>query len=111
MEIKKLALPGPKKESVMKIAEEEEVRLLRVLRDNDPSSKEYSQALVRYRELHSTVMGEKKLKESRVGRWFEALTTGGILIATLTAEQWTPLTSKWFTSVMHPFRSRRSADF
>ncbi len=109
--INKLALPGPKKETVLKIAEEEEVRLLRIMRDSDPDSTEYSKALLRYKELHTTVMDEKKLKESRVGRWFEALTTGGILIATLTAEQWTPLTSKWFTSVMHPFRSRHSNDF
>ena len=111
MNVKFPALPSPKKDNVLGIAEEEEVRLLRILRDSDPTSQEYSQALIRFKELHTSIMDEKKLKENRIGRWFEALTTGGILIATLTAEQWTPLTSKWFTSIMHPFRARKGSDF
>lgn len=106
-----LALPwADEKPNPRKMLEDEIVRQLRIMKDNDPKSDEYKQALIRYKALHENSLKEDKLKESRRSRWFDALTTGALAGITLTAEQWTPLTSKWFGSIMHPFRSKRDFD-
>lgn len=103
-----LALPwADEKPNPRKMLEEEIVRQLKIMKDNKPESDAYKQALIRYKELHEHGLKEDKLKENRRSRWFDGLVTGALAGLTLTAEQWTPLTSKWYGSLMHPFRSKR----
>lgn len=103
-----LALPGKKDVTASELLDEEVKRQLEIMKANNVESDEYKQAIKRYEELHEQQLKELQLKENRRARWFDALVTGGLAGLTLTAEQWTPLTSKWFTSLMHPFRSKRT---
>jgi hypothetical protein len=105
-----IALPWNEKQNPKKMLEDEIVRQLQIMKDNKPESDAYKQAMIRYENLHEHGLKEDKLKENRRARWFEALVTGALAGLTLTAEQWTPLTSKWYNSLMHPFRSRRDID-
>ena len=106
-----LALPWKKDASSDELLEEEVNRLLAIMRDSKVDSEEYKTALIRYRELHEHSIKEKSLCEARRSRWFDFFGTLGICTLTLTAEQWTPLTSKWFNHVMHPIRTRRGEMF
>lgn len=101
-----LALPWADEPNPKKMLEEEIVRQLKIMKANKPESQEYKDALARYKELHDHSLKEKKIRESKRGRWFDALVTGTLAVATLTAEQWTPLTSKWAGTIMHPFRTK-----
>ncbi len=102
------ALPWNDKPNPKKMLKEEIVRQLTIMKNNDPDSAEYKTALIRFKELHEHGLKEDQLVENRRARWFDGLCTGALAGLTLTAEQWTPLTSKWYGAIMHPFRSKRS---
>ena len=89
------------------LLEEEIKRQLLIMRTAEPDSDEYAEAMTRYNDLHEHSLKEKQLKESKRARWFDAITTGALAGFTLTAESWTPITSRWMNSVMHPFKSKR----
>lgn len=103
-----LMLPWSEKEKSSKELLEEEVnRQLRIMALNDPDSEEYKKSLVYYERLHENLLKEENLKESKSSRWFNALATIVLAGVTLTAESWTPLTSKWYNSLMRPIKGDR----
>lgn len=89
-----------------KLLEDEIVRQLAIMQTSEPESKEYKEALSRYTMLHDHSLSEKKIDEHKRSRWFEGATTGLLATALLTAESWTPLTSKWWMSITRPFRAK-----
>ena len=99
-----LFLPGEKKVSQKELLEKEIVRQLKIMKDNDPSSDQYKQALNTYKDLKEVSHKEKKLKESRYARWFDGLLTAALAGVTITADYWTPITSKWGNTFMRRFR-------
>lgn len=99
-----LFLPESKNGSQKELLEKEIVRQLKIMKDNKPDSKEYQNALNTYKELKEISHKEKKLKESRYSRVFDALVTGLLAGVTITADYWTPVTSKWGNSFMRRFR-------
>ena len=101
-----LALPNGGKPEAEELLDEEVKRQLRIMRDNDPESPEYKFAFKNYCELHREQLDEKKVKEHRKSRVFDAVVTGSLMIATLTSEYWTPITSKWASSFMRPFHHK-----
>lgn len=101
-----LALPGGKKEKKTNLLEEELDRQLQIMKSHDVDSAEYKFAFNNYKELHAEKMSEEKLKESKHSRWFEAGVTVLLAGVTLTSELWTPITSKWASSFMRPFKHR-----
>lgn len=101
-----LSLPWNDELSEKKLLEDEVVRQLVIMRTSEPESKEYQEALKKYTLLHEHSLKEKKLKEHKRSRWFEGLMTSGLAVTLLTAESWTPLTSKWWTGLTRPFRTR-----
>lgn len=109
-----LALPWRKSDD-QKLADEmvetEIIRALEVMGNNDPSSKEYKEALVWYERLHEEQLEEKKLKEARRGRIFDTIATFLLAGVTMTSEYWTPITSGWGRSIMKPFRHKDDINF
>ena len=95
--------PNPKK-----MLREEITRQLAVMAKSEPDSPDYNKALIRYERLHEEELKEAQLREHRRSRIWEGIVTGALAGITLSAEQWTPLTSKWCSSFMRPFRSRRN---
>lgn len=100
-----LALPG-KTEKKTNLLDEEINRQLEIMRESDVESPEYKFAFNNYKELHGEKLSEEKLKENRRSRWFEAGVTMVLAGVTLTSELWTPITSKWASSFMRPFKHR-----
>ncbi len=102
-----LALPWKEHDKTeTELLREEVNRVLLELSNTDPGSKEYTKLLVMYERLNGQLTEEKKIKASKHGRWIDILGTGLLAGITLTAESWTPLTSKWFNSIMRPIRGR-----
>jgi len=101
-----LSLPWKKDDDPSILLKKEVTRQLQIMSDSKPDSEEYKAALARYEHLHEHEIKDLKIRESRHARWFDALVTGGIMGFTLTAEQWTPLTSRWITGIMHPRKSK-----
>jgi len=89
-----------------KLLEEEVVRQLAIMKTSEPESEEYKQALARYNMLHDHSLKEKKIDEHKHSRWFDGMVTGLLATSLLTAESWTPLTSKWWTGITRQFRSK-----
>lgn len=107
-----IRLPWSKKSpTAEELRRTEEVKLLKKMGQLDPNSEEYSQLLVRYEHLSAVSLNERKLKEARLTQVIDACTTGAMMGVTLTAEQWTPLTSKWYNSLMRPKRTSTNFDF
>lgn len=103
-----LALPWKEKDATSNdMIRKEVMRQLSIMKTTKPDSEEYKAAMARFKELHEHELKEAQVRENRRARWFDALSTLGLAVVTLTAEQWTPLTSKWFGSIMHPIRSKR----
>lgn len=102
-----LALPWSKEETEKTLLEEEVKRTLRIMRDSDPTSDEYKKALVYYQRLNEQRLKERALIENRRGHWFDAFATLVLAGVTLTAEEWTPLTSKWYNTLMRPIKGHR----
>lgn len=98
-------LPG-KTEKKTNLLDEEIERQLEIMRKSDVESPEYKFAFSNYKELHAEKLSEDKLKESKRSRWFEAGVTMVLAGVTLTSELWTPITSKWASSFMRPFKHR-----
>lgn len=104
-----IALPWSRDKQIdsNELLEEEMVRQLVIMKKNDVNSEDYQKAMDKYEKLHDNLIKELRLKESRRARWFDGGLTGILAIVTLTAEQWTPLTSKWYSSIIKKFRSGR----
>jgi len=101
-----LQLPGKTKDKTnVELLDEEVKRQLDILAKCDPQSEEYKKAYLMYERLHQEQLEEKRLKESRRARWFHAISTFVLAGMTMTAEYWTPITSKWGNSIMRPFRN------
>jgi len=102
-----LALPWKDHDKTeTELLREEVNRVLLKLAKTDPNTKEYTKLLVMYERLNSQLNEEKKIKASQRGRWIDILGTGLLAGITLTAESWTPLTSKWYNTIMRPIRGR-----
>ena len=101
-----LKLPGKVAANDEHLLKEEVTRLLQVMRTNDVNSPDYANAFVRYKEIHQELLAEKKLKEFRRGRIFDAIVTGVLFIGTTTVDMWTPITSRWGSSFMNRFHYR-----
>ena len=101
-----LKLPGSSSLNSKKLLEDEVVRQLVIMKTSEPESKEYQDALRRYTMLHDHSLNERKIDEHKHSRWFEGLTTMTLATVLLTAESWTPLTSKWWTGITRQFRVR-----
>lgn len=101
-------LPWKKNKTISqeKLIDDEVCRQLQVMRDSDPKSEEYKQALRIVMNLKKSSEEDKKIKANKKGRVIDIIMTGGLAVLTLTAEQWTPLTSKWWNSVIRQFRGR-----
>lgn len=99
-------LPWSDRVSSKKLLEEEIVRQLVIMKTSSPESKEYQEALKSYNQLHNHSLKEKTIVEHKKTRWFEGATTGLLATAVLTAESWTPLTSKWWSSITRPFKTK-----
>ena len=102
-----LSLPWKKErpKSNVELLNEEVRRQLDILSKTDPSTEEYRKAYVIYERLHQELLEEAKLKEHRKSRWFNAFSTFGLAVVTITAEYWSPITSKWGSTIMRPFRN------
>mgnify|MGYP007069835471 CR=1 FL=1 len=102
-----VALPWKKDEkSSDDLLNEEVKRQLLIMEKSDVDSPEYKFAFKNYTELHEEQLNEKKLHESKRSRWFSAICTGVLAVGTLTAEYWSPITSKWASSFIRPFKSK-----
>lgn len=102
-----LALPWREHEKTEEeLLREEVTRVLKVLSKSDPKSDEYEEALSLYERLNDQLTESKKIKASQRGRILDICGTGLLAIVTLTAESWTPLTSKWYNTIMRPVRGR-----
>ena len=99
-----LKLPGKKDVTPDEMLDLEVVRQLKIMKENDPGSQEYKQALSTYKELKDISHKEKKLKSSKYSRVFDALVTIGLFIGTSTVDYWTPITSRWGNTFMRRFR-------
>ena len=106
-----LQLPWKSGLDSRKLLEDEIVRQLAIMQTSEPESQEYQEALKRYTMLHDHSLNEKKIDEHKHARWFDGIITGTLATALLTAESWTPLTSKWWTGITRKFRSEHSDDF
>lgn len=106
--VQMLSLPGKieMKKSNKKLLNEEIQRQLKIMAENKPDTPEYKFAFNNYKELHRELIEEKKLASSMKGRIFDALTTTGLMIGSMTYEYWTPITSRWANSFMKPFRHK-----
>ncbi len=102
-----LALPWQEHEKTEEeLLREEVTRVLKVLSKSDPKSNEYEEALSLYERLNDQLIESKKIKASQRGRILDICGTGLLAVITLTAESWTPLTSKWYNTIMRPVRGR-----
>ena len=101
-----LHLPWSSGLNSKKLLEDEVVRQLAIMQTSEPESEEYQEALKRYTMLHDHALNERKIDEHKHSRWFEGAVTGILAIGTMTYESWTPLTSKWWSSLTRPFRRR-----
>ena len=102
-----LALPwADKPKGEDQLLREEVTRVLTVLSKADPKSDEYEEALSLYERLNDQLIENKKIKASQRGRVLDICGTGLLAVITLTAESWTPLTSKWYNTIMRPVRGR-----
>ncbi len=102
-----LALPWREHEKTEEeLLREEVTRVLKVLSKSDPKSDEYEEALSLYERLNDQLTESKKIKASQRGRILDICGTGLLAVVTLTAESWTPLTSKWYNTIMRPVRGR-----
>ena len=99
-----LALPGKDEKTNRSMLEKEIERQLKVMEESDIDTPEYKFAFQNYKELHEEQLAEDKLVESKRSRWFDAICTGLLAGVTLTAEYWTPITSKWGSTLMRPFK-------
>lgn len=105
------SLPGvvaKSEDTEEKLLRTEIERQLKIMRDNDPESAEYRNAFRNYTELHKEEISDRKLKESRRGRWFDGICTFVLAGVTLTADYWTPITSQWGRSLMGKFHHRET---
>lgn len=102
-----LALPWREHEKTEEeLLREEVTRVLKVLSKSYPKSDEYEEALSLYERLNDQLTESKKIKASQRGRILDICGTGLLAVVTLTAESWTPLTSKWYNTIMRPVRGR-----
>ena len=102
-----LALPwADKPKGEDQLLKEEVTRVLGVLAKSNPKSDEYEEALSLYERLNDQLTESKKIKASQRGRLLDICGTGLLAVITLTAESWTPLTSKWYNTLMRPIRGR-----
>lgn len=102
-----LALPWREHEKTEEeLLREEVTRVLKVLAKSDQKSDEYEEALSVYERLNDQLVESKKIKASQRGRILDICGTGLLAVITLTAESWTPLTSKWYNTIMRPVRGR-----
>ena len=102
-----LALPWREHDKTEEeLLKEEVTRVLKVLAKSNPKSDEYEEALSLYERLNDQLIESKKIKASQRGRVLDICGTGLLAVITLTAESWTPLTSKWYNTIMRPVRGR-----
>lgn len=81
---------------------EAKARLLIAMRKAPVGSDEYKTLLEEYKTLSDIAIERDKIALQKWCKRFDSLVTGGVLGVTLTAEQWTPLTSRWYNSLMRP---------
>ncbi len=81
-------------------------RCLDIMETHEVDSEEYKQAFIMFRNLKQSLEGDVKIDANKRSRIVEILATLGLSVVTLTAEQWTPLTSKWWSSIIKQIRGR-----
>ena len=102
-----LALPWKSDEKPEKSLLDKEIeRQLKIMESAEVDSPEYKFAFENFKDLHTEKLSEEKLKEKKRSRWFDAAVTVGLATLTLTTELWSPITSKWASAFMRPFRHR-----
>jgi hypothetical protein len=95
-------LPWKKGPSEDDLIAEAKARLLMAMRKATVGTTEYQTLLEEYEKLSQIANERDKIALQRWCKRSDGIVTSGILGVTLTAEQWTPLTSRWYNSLMRP---------